>query len=128
LSLQNDKNTNKGKNTNMITLEAKSANAAGTSLQGYFVATRSKIESVFGLPTYDTQSVETKVTTEWVIDFDGVIATIYDWKRYEMGKPEMDDEIIWNIGGKSVEATEKISEALGVNTYGSYPFHLQINL
>lgn len=108
----------------MITLSAENANANGTSLKGYFVATRSKIESVFGLPTYDDSQGEEKVTTEWVIDFDGVIATIYDWKRYEMGKPEMDEEIVWHIGGKSVEATDKVCEALGVQSHYRYPFGL----
>lgn len=99
---------------------------AGTCLQGYITATRSQIESVFGSPTWDVQGVEDKVTTEWVIDFDGVIGTIYDWKRYEMGKPEAEEEIIWHIGGNNPEPVTLIKEAIGVEAFYTYPFHLQI--
>jgi hypothetical protein len=91
--------------------------AVGTSLRGYITATRQEIEDVFGPPTYDGNSDEgeDKVTTEWSIWFsDGTIATIYDWKRYEMGKPHSEEKIEWNIGGKSNRAVELVEEFLGI--------------
>jgi hypothetical protein len=106
--------------------------AGGTSLKGYIKATRAQIEEAFGAPTYETPSADDKVTTEWVIVFPSeneddkeIIATIYDWKRYEDGKPEMGELIFWNIGGHSIEATDKVAEAVGVASYGSgYPIWL----
>lgn len=90
------------------------AQATGTSLKGYVEATRSFLELFFGEPTENGS--EDKVTTEWAIEFDnGVIATIYDWKRYEMGKPEMDEVIEWHIGGNSNEAVYLVCETLGLN-------------
>jgi hypothetical protein len=86
----------------------------GTWLQGYTVATRREIESVFGKPNYESEG--DKVTTEWNILFDdGTVATIYDWKRYEMGAPEMDERIEWNIGGREPIAVERVEDALLVH-------------
>lgn len=105
--------------------------AGGTHLQGHIVTTRSKIESVFGVPTYDVKSFDEKVTTEWVIVFDtededSIVATIYDWKRYELGKPAMDETIVWNVGGLTYEAVTMIEKQLGVNASKSYPFGIAL--
>lgn len=92
--------------------------AIGTSGRGYiFDVTRAEIESVFGTPTYDEAveefSGDGKVTVEWTIGFaDGTIATIYDWKRYELGTPAMHERIDWNIGGNSSRALELVAEML----------------
>ena len=87
--------------------------SVGTSLQGYVEATRSFLELLLGEPT--EYGSEDKVTTEWAVEFDnGVIATIYDWKRYEMGKPEMDEVIEWHIGGNGNEAVYQVCELLGL--------------
>lgn len=92
----------------------------GTCGQGYiFDVTRAEIEAVFGKPTYDSQveefSGDGKITVEWTLGFeDGTIATIYDWKRYEMGTPEMNERITWNIGGNRHRAVELVAEMLGV--------------
>lgn len=98
--------------------------AGGTSLRGYIETTRSHIESVFGAPSYDVISADDKVTTEWVLVFTSddedekdIIATIYDWKRYEMGKPQSDEKIIWNIGGNSFESADKVAKELGVERH-----------
>jgi hypothetical protein len=86
---------------------------SGTSLQGYVTATRAEIEAVFGAPTI-TGEVNEKVTTEWVIRFvNGVVATIYDWKRYEQGAPEMDERIEWHIGGHDKLAYLQVGVELG---------------
>lgn len=109
------------------TLRAREADVAvGSSLKGYIQTTRSNIETIFGAPTW-TNGGEDKVTTEWVVEVDGVTATIYDWKRYEQGAPAMDELIYWNIGGHTSEATDKVADALGVTALPSnYPVWLHI--
>ena len=75
----------------------------GTHLQGRMYATRRELTEVFGEPfDYTDGSVDSdgKVTTEWLIEFeDGVLTTIYDWKRYESGPPALDENYAWHIGG-----------------------------
>jgi len=85
---------------------------SGTHLQGEVVASRRLIESVFGAPTFEDES--SKVTTEWVIKFDdGLVATIYDWKRYEDGAPGMDEVYAWHIGGSVDVVAERVHEVIG---------------
>ena len=84
----------------------------GTHLVGEITTTRSHIESVFGEPTF-IGGEEDKVTVEWVIVFpNGTVATIYDWKRYEEGTPNLDEEYAWHIGGKNYGAEELVQEYL----------------
>lgn len=72
----------------------------GTSLQGYTETTMRTLIDVFGQPEYYGEG--DKVTVEWCLLFeDGTIATIYDWKRYELGTPELDELMHWNVGGTS---------------------------
>lgn len=86
---------------------------SGTSLRGYFTATRDEIEAVFGAPTIDNNDPSEKVTTEWYLVFeDGTVATIYDWKRYEMGAPQMGERIEWHIGGHNERACVLIATAM----------------
>lgn len=85
--------------------------ATGTSLRGYVKATREELTEVFGEPTHF--SLEDKVTTEWVVQFDsGNIATIYDWKRYELGRPGFGEVYDWHIGGDDFEVTSLVTDAL----------------
>lgn len=87
----------------------------GTWLQGYIVATRRELEATFGAPCFEGEG--DKVTTEWQLFFtDGTVATIYDWKRYEMGAPEMDERITWNIGGTSYLAVERVEDSLLIHS------------
>lgn len=89
------------------------ADINGTSLQGEFIATRAEIEAVFGQPTYSTQDEWEKVTTEWDITFsDGTVATIYDWKRYEMGAPKMHESYQWHIGGHTSHAVSLVIQTM----------------
>ena len=37
---------------------------------------------------------------EWVVDFDGEIYTIYDWKTYDE-RYTMEELTNWNVGGKT---------------------------
>lgn len=83
---------------------------AGTWLQGHTKTTRRKLTAIFGEPV---RYEDSKTTLEWGIVFEGgVIATIYDWKRYELGEPAQDEEMTYNIGGLSPEAVRKVEEAL----------------
>ena len=94
------------------TQEADEDNSFGW-LVGYMVATRQHIESVFGQPTYDKLSDDTKVTTEWVIRFDdGTIARIYDYKRYEQGAPKLDEVYEWHIGSSTNTAVPLVGSAI----------------
>lgn len=89
----------------------------GSSLKGYVKTTRADIEKVFGEPTF-TESGDGKTTVEWVVaveDEDGTIfATIYDWKRYELGTPAPNELMYWNIGGFRFSSAEAVAKALGV--------------
>jgi hypothetical protein len=97
----------------MIGFSTDNVDANGTWLQGYTDATRRELEATFGEP-FDGDGYKT--TTEWAIRFDdGTIATIYDWKRYEMGAPAMDERIEWNIGGREPIAVERVEDALLVH-------------
>ena len=85
---------------------------SGTHLQGYVTTTRRALEQMFGEPldySGDDFLSDGKVTTEWLIEFDdGVIATVYDWKRYESGAPALDETYTWHIGGHDSEAFARI--------------------
>lgn len=89
--------------------------------QGYILdTTRAAIEKVFGKPTFDEAvedfSGDGKITVEWSLQFaDGTYASIYDYKRYELGTPEMNEEYDWHIGGNSFRAVELVAQALGVS-------------
>jgi hypothetical protein len=85
---------------------------AGTWLQGYTVTTtRRKLSLAFGEPVEYGEGG--KVTIEWGIQFeDGTIATVYDWKRYEQGIPELDELMFYNIGGISPDAVARVEETL----------------
>jgi hypothetical protein len=106
----------------------------GTCGQGYiFDVTRAEIEAVFGKPAYDEAveefSGDGKVTVEWTLGFeDGTIATIYDWKRYELGTPAMDERIDWNIGGNSKRALEIVAEMMGTQPRTSHDILVKAGL
>ena len=88
-----------------------SVNIHMTHLQGSIVATRREIEAVFGAPTVEGEF--DKTTTEWRLQFDdGTVATIYDWKRYDLGAPAMDERITWNIGGHAAQAYFRVADAM----------------
>lgn len=95
----------------MIGFTTDNVDVNGTWLQGYVKGTRREIEATFGKP--EEWGDGDKVTTEWSIRFDdGTIATIYDWKRYELGAPKMDERIEWHIGGRNALAVERVEDAL----------------
>lgn len=84
---------------------------AGTFLQGHIETTRAELTRVFGEPTEYGEGG--KVTIEWGILFeDGTIATIYDWKRYELGTPTDPELTTYNIGGFSARAAELVKSSM----------------
>ena len=88
-------------------------NSGGTSrqgeLDGYF---REDIEKVFGPPVYDEPSADGKVQMEWVIEFpDGTIATIYDYKQYDVPTEDIN---YWSIGGRKPLAAYYVKKAMGI--------------
>jgi hypothetical protein len=107
---------------------------AGGSLQGYiWNVTRAELETVFGKPTFDEAveefSGDGKLTVEWCLRFeDGTDATIYDWKRYELGTPGLHERIDWNIGGNKVRAVELVAAELGVTPHTSHDILVRAGL
>lgn len=91
------------------------AGGLGTHLQGYIKTTRGELQTLFGEPMEFGEG--SKVTTEWVIKFeDDTVVTIYDWKRYEDGAPEWDEEYVWHIGGSTPLAVDYINTVVGEPT------------
>jgi hypothetical protein len=78
----------------------------GTSLRGEIVTTRAELTAVLGEPmTYEEGG---KVTLEWGVRLGSTVATVYDWKRYELGTPADDEAISYHIGGHSEKALTRI--------------------
>lgn len=92
----------------------KAGETSGTSLMGYLRATREELTKVFGEPTYTYEEGD-KVTVEWVLVFsNGEVATIYDWKRYDLGTPELNEVYNWHIGGNTQFAVDLVHSAMEV--------------
>ena len=69
----------------------------GTSLQGQITDTSyNELRQCFGEPHYSDMD-DDQVTKEWVITIEGVVCTIYDWRR---GRTPLKDSA-WNVGGTS---------------------------
>lgn len=85
---------------------------AGTSLMGYLeYTTLEELINAFGEPQRWEEG--DKVTVEWTILFDdGVIATIYDWKRYELGTPGLTERYDYHIGGNCTDAVDRVVSVL----------------
>jgi len=87
----------------------------GTSLQGYVHAYFSELVAAFGEPL---EGDGDKTQAEWVLVFevpqddgytDRVVATIYDWKKYDQ---RADEVTSWNIGGHDPRAPELVIDYL----------------
>lgn len=81
----------------------------GTSLVGYLEGfTFDNLVNVLGRPTFDEPSGDDKVQVEWVVEYDGEVYTVYDWKTYNR-EFTLNNLTEWNVGGKS-KATTFIAE------------------
>lgn len=86
-----------------------------TSFQGELECSYQQLVKTFGSPLkgdgYKTQA-------EWIVEFeDGTVATIYDWKMGDsyLGDGEgfpPEDILFWHIGGKSLNVTGLVHEAI----------------
>ena len=75
-------------------------NTSGTHLKGYINATYRELVNLLGEPTFNEPSGDGKVQVEWVVEFEGDVFTIYDWKTYDREFTEYDLDR-FHIGGKS---------------------------
>lgn len=85
---------------------------AGTSLQGYTTpVTYAELVSTFGQP--NIMDDFDKVTHLWVLNIEGVTATIYDYKdNLKSDKPAE-----WHIGGKQKVAERLVNQIIKENRY-----------
>lgn len=76
----------------------------GTFSLGYFRASYAELEKLLGKPAIDESD---KISTEWRVEFEGQIFTIYDYKmtnRYDPNLPDAETLrkcpalILWHIG------------------------------
>lgn len=80
-------------------------NVNGTSFQGYAYATMQQLKDLFGEPELNT-SADGKTAHLWVVNIEGVIATIYDYKEnLDTGKTEA-----WHIGGYVAAASTLVNQ------------------
>ena len=84
----------------MVIRKAGEREAVGTSFTDHTIrASVNELKKVLGEPHYDDRDETEKSQVEWdfVIEGEGSVFTIYDWKEYRIYS---DDEIIeWHIGG-----------------------------
>ena len=106
--------------------------ASGTSLKGEVRTTYSKLETLFGTPSYSTGDPYEKTQTEWVLDgkvfytdqwgekdWEYIKATVYNWKTG--GTPT--EEYGWHIGGDSYDAVEFVQEILNGQVTPEYNYN-----
>ena len=78
-----------------------------TSYVGEVVTTYARLVEVFGQPHFTGGD---KVNSEWIIDFNGDIATIYDWKMPETPT----DDYNWHIGGHNRKVVALVEALVSV--------------
>lgn len=70
--------------------------------------TRNVLTQIFGEPE-EVESFDNKITVRWTIAIeDLVIVTLYDYKRYELGTPGLNEVYDWHVGGFSDEAYDEL--------------------
>jgi len=83
----------------------------GTSFHSHTITATPRILcELLGDPFYEDHIGRDKVRMEWLLEIDGNPVTLYDWKYYE--ELNMDEKIIWHIGGKSWSVTSDAQDAL----------------
>ena len=82
----------------------------GTHLIGEVETTRAMLTAILGKPTEYEEG--DKVTIEWGIKLGSTVATIYDWKRYEEGTPELHEVYAYHVGGRDARALELVKGLL----------------
>ena len=82
-----------------------------TYKQGTIVCTFKELVETFGPPDFIPESYQDKSQVEWILEENGVVATIYDWNQLDT--TGLDEIQIWNIGGKSYEASVLVNKLVG---------------
>ena len=73
---------------------------SGTGLRDYLSPVGYwDLKEVLGEPTFNEESGDGKVQKEWVVEHNGNVFTIYDWKTYDE-RYTVESLDRWNIGGK----------------------------
>ena len=97
--------------TERVKMLKRTEEISGVWLQGYTSpTTRAELTAVLGEPIQFEAG--DKVTIEWGVRLGGTIATVYDWKRYELGTPSDDELMVYNIGGTDPKAVSLIQGLL----------------
>jgi hypothetical protein len=73
---------------------------AMSSLKGHVKITYHELIKLLGEPTYPLTSGDSKTQKEWVVEYEGEVFTIYDWKTFDAGYTmnELDE---FHVGGKT---------------------------
>lgn len=80
----------------------------GGGLRGYSYQFYSDLEIAFGKPTYDYGEENYKVNYEWVIEHNGNLFWIYDWKVE--GLESYAEMYRWHIGAEDNASNELIAD------------------
>ena len=57
-----------------------------------------ELVEILGEPTFNEESFDGKIQVEWVVDYQGSIFTIYDWKTFDR-EYTLESLRSWSIGG-----------------------------
>lgn len=94
----------------MEIINSRDLNTNGTHFLQSVRATYWELVEAFGHPTYaDPEYLDDKLNVEWVLEINGAVATIYDWK---LGTKEYSENTLWNIGGHGQRVASKIIDIL----------------
>lgn len=92
--------------TNALSYQAK-----GTSFVGYIETTYDELVDKLGEPNYGP-SGDGKVNCEWVLNVNGDVCCIYDWKEKETPK----DLYKWHVGGHSSRSLDYLKKTFNWET------------
>ena len=89
----------------LILINEPSTRISGTHLQGYIRASGAELIRKLGQPQ---EGDGYKVFSEWTIESDNGVVTIYDWKQWNM----LDESVsTWNIGGHNGNCWQVLDDA-----------------
>lgn len=61
-----------------------------------------ELVEILGKPTFGEENFDGKVQVEWVVEYQGSIFTIYDWKTFNR-EHTLETLRIWMIGGSPLD-------------------------
>lgn len=80
-----------------------------TSKQGSVISSFNRLVEAFGQPEYIEAENRDKSQVEWIIEKDGIVATIYDYYQLNDDLSEIQQ---WNVGGHNYEASVLVNVLL----------------